>query len=76
MNCNVYVADIFNVGIWSCLVEFGKQGFYDFMRDVGIIDANCMSEIPVIILPSHGFVGTLEQVIQDLTDFGVDVGCS
>lgn len=71
----VYVADLYNAGAGFTVVVGGPESFVAALRDVGIIDADCASPVPLTIVPSHGVAQSLQDSLAELTELGVDVGC-
>jgi glyoxylase-like metal-dependent hydrolase (beta-lactamase superfamily II) len=72
----VFENDMYNPAFGEIEVVLdGPQVLFDIMRDVGILDENCMSFMPVSIIPGHGSVQTLEEVLANLDGRGFDVGC-
>jgi glyoxylase-like metal-dependent hydrolase (beta-lactamase superfamily II) len=71
----LYQADLYNAGFGFTLVIGGQAALFDAMRDLGIIDGECNSALPLTIVPAHGFPTTLEASLAELADIGVNVGC-
>ncbi|MEM6995195.1 MAG: MBL fold metallo-hydrolase, partial [Myxococcota bacterium] len=71
----VYVSDLYNGGFGFTVVLGGPPSFFDVMRDKGIIDASCVSAVPLTIVPAHGIPQTLGESLAELAGLGIDVGC-
>lgn len=71
----VYQADTFNGGFGGTVALDGPPGFFDVLRDLSILTADCTSEMPLVIVSAHGTPLTLEESLAELASLGVDVGC-
>ncbi len=71
----IYVADLYNAGVGFSPVLGGPESFFAAMRDLEIIDQDCVSELPLTIIPSHGLAQSLEDSITELDGLEVDIGC-
>ncbi len=71
----LYQADLYNAGFGFTLVIGGQASLFSALRDLGIIDEDCNSALPLTIVPAHGFPTTLEDSLTELASFNVDVGC-
>jgi glyoxylase-like metal-dependent hydrolase (beta-lactamase superfamily II) len=72
----VYEADWYNAGFGGTVVSGGPEALFQAFRDTGILAADCSSEIPLIIVPAHGFAQSLETSIAELEGLGIDLGCT
>ena len=71
----VYEADLYNAGAGFTAVVGGPESVTAALRDRGLIDASCVSPVPMTIVPSHGVAQSLEDSIIELDGLGVDTGC-
>lgn len=71
----VYEGDLYNAAFGTTLVLGGPESFFAALRDLDIIDANCESQLPLTIVPTHGAPQSLQDSLGELANLGVDVGC-
>jgi len=71
----IFEADLYNAGFGFTVVTSGPSAFFDNMRALGIIDANCASGIPLTIIPAHGVPLSLADAISEINGTGTDISC-
>ena len=71
----IYQADMYNGGYGGTVVVAGPESLFAALKDIGIIDESCQSEMTLMIISSHGSSQTLEESLEELDMLGVDVGC-
>ncbi len=71
----VYEADLYNAGAGFTAVIGGPEELFSALRDLGIVDQACISDVPLTIVPAHGVAQSLEDSLAELAGQGVDVGC-
>lgn len=71
----VFEADLYNAGFGVTLVLGGPESFFAGLRDLGILDTNCDSTVPLTIIPVHGAPHSLADSLTELNSQSIDVGC-
>ncbi len=71
----VYEADLYNAGVGLTAVLGGPESLFANLRTLEVIDADCASEVPLMIIPSHGVPQTLQDSLTELAGQSIDVGC-
>lgn len=71
----VYQSDLYNAGGGLNLVLGGPATLYKHLRDLGILDSACRSDMPLTIVPCHGSPISLLEAQLELLALGIDVGC-
>ncbi|MCO4773811.1 MAG: MBL fold metallo-hydrolase [Deltaproteobacteria bacterium] len=71
----LYQADLYNGGFGFTAVVGGQAALFAGLRDLGILDADCNSPVPLSIVSAHGLVQTVDESLTELSGLGVDVGC-
>lgn len=71
----VYQSDLYNAGAGLNLVIGGPAALYKHLREFGILDSACMSDIPLTIVPCHGSPMSLLEARLELLSLGIEIGC-
>ncbi len=71
----IFVSDLYNAGFGFTVVKGGPETFFENMRSLGIIDQQCVSDLPLTIVPAHGVALSLADSIAELAKAGVDISC-
>ena len=67
--------DLYNGGFGFTVALPGPSIFFEGLRNTGLIDANCNSELPMTIVSIHGFPLSLQDAIAEVEALGIEVGC-
>lgn len=72
----VYQADLYNAGAGFTAIIGGPEALFSALRDLGIVNQACESDVPLTIVPSHGVAQSLEDSLAELEGQGEETGCA
>ena len=69
----VFNADLYNTGLGFTLALPGPSILFEALRTTGLLDADCNSELPMTIVPTHGLPLSLPEALAEVG--ASNVGC-